>query len=185
MASPRYAPAGLLVSHGRHRVVIDGGTTAPRSIDAWLVTDARCELIASIRRLSRERDIECGVTRFEASGLVIAPHPVVHTSHPAFGYTIETAHARVVWAPEFFEFPKWAARADLMFAEAASYSRPIHFRGNVGGHMSALSVAREAKRHHVQRLVFAHIGRSSIRARDAKAELPFGEWGRDGQRFVI
>ncbi len=190
MASPRYAPAGLLISYGRHHVVLDGGDMAPPgSMDAWLVTDAQCELIASIRRLARQRGLITGVARFEAPGLVIEPHPVVHTSHPAFGYRIDALvgarHVRVVWAPEFFEFPAWAARADLMFAEAASYSRPIGFAGGVGGHMPALAVGREARRHRVRRLVFAHIGRSSIRARDSGAPLPFGEWGNDGESFVF
>jgi len=194
MSSPRYAPAGLLVSFGRRHVMIDGGASAVPlgPIDAWLVTDARSELIASIRSLARERGLTARVERFEAPGLVIRPFPVVHTSHPTFGYRIEATfptrprrQVRVVWAPELFAFPQWASRADLMFAEAASFSRAIHFAGGVGGHMPALDVAREAKRRGVRRLVFAHVGRSSIRARDQGLPLPFGEWGDDGRAFVI
>jgi hypothetical protein len=47
MNSPRYAPAGLLVEHRRHRVMLDGGPGAePRGkIDAWLVTDEQGELM--------------------------------------------------------------------------------------------------------------------------------------------
>jgi hypothetical protein len=187
MASPRYAPAGMLVVSGRVRVMIDGGPGAvPRGrLDRWLVTDARCELIAAIRALARERGLEPEVAAFAGDGVVIRPRPVVHTSHPAFGYAIALGRRRCAWAPEFFAFPRWAAGVDLMFAEAASYARPVLFAGGVGGHMAALDVAREAKKRSVRRLVFAHVGRSSIRARDAGEPLPFGTWGDDGDVFVL
>jgi hypothetical protein len=190
MASPRYAPAGLLVAFDGHRVMIDGGPgAAPRGrVDAWLVTDAQAELIAAIRRLARARGIEPAVAAYEAAGVRIAPRRVVHTSHPAHGYLVEATgprRLRCAWAPEFFAFPRWAAGVDLLFAEASSYARPVLFRGGVGGHMAALDVARAARRSEVKRLVFAHIGRSSIRARDAGAPLPFGEWGSDGDVFVV
>ncbi|NIQ54519.1 MAG: hypothetical protein GWN71_14410, partial [Gammaproteobacteria bacterium] len=68
---------------------------------------------------------------------------------------------RVVWAPEFWEFPEWADGADLMFADAAGWRRPIRFRGGVGGHACVLDIAHEARRRGVKRLVFAHIGRPS------------------------
>jgi hypothetical protein len=51
--------------------------------------------------------------------------------------------------------------------------------------MAALDVAREAKAHGVKRLVFAHIGRPSIRARDRGTQPPFGEWGDDGRTYVL
>jgi hypothetical protein len=34
-------------------------------------------------------------------------------------------------------------------------------------------------------LVFAHIGRPTIRARDAGSRLPYGEWGDDGRRYRL
>ncbi len=37
----------------------------------------------------------------------------------------------------------------------------------------------------VKRLVFAHIGRPSIRARDAGECPPFGEWGDDGRACLL
>jgi len=43
----------------------------------------------------------------------------------------------VVWAPEFWEYPRWAQACDLMFADAAGWDRPIRFVGNVGGHAAA------------------------------------------------
>ena len=60
MASPRYKPAGVLVEYGGARVMIDGGPgSAPDGpLDAWLVTDERCELMPRIRRLARARGIE-------------------------------------------------------------------------------------------------------------------------------
>jgi hypothetical protein len=51
----------------------------------------------------------------------------------------------VVWAPEFWEFPSWAQGADLMFAEAAGWDRPIRFAGRVGGHLDLVHVAEAAQ----------------------------------------
>ena len=183
--SPRYAPAGLLVQHRGVRVMIDGGEGAQPAfnIDAWLVCDERSELRASLRRSARARGLGPAVARFAAAGLIVTPHRVVHTSHRTYGYAIETACARAIWAPEFFRFPRWARGADLMFAEAAGWQRAIHFAGGVGGHMSALAVAVAARRAHVGRLVFAHIGRPTLRAIASGLQPPFGEFAHDGQAF--
>ncbi len=188
MRSPRFAPAGLLVECGPHRVMFDGGPGAEPAgaVDAWLLTDARAELIREMCALARRRGVEPAVAEYAPGGaLRIRPEPVVHTSHPTFGYRIEVARRRIVWAPEFFEFPGWAAGADLMFADGASWDRPIRFAGGVGGHACVVDVAHEAERRHVRRLVFAHIGRPSIRAMDAGRRPPFGELGRDGEVFVV
>jgi hypothetical protein len=184
-ASPRYAPAGLLVVHGDVRVMIDGGPGAEpaRPIDAWLVTDARSELIAAIRRLARGRRLEPAVQWFQRADLVIRPEPVVHTNHPTFGYRIEIGDRLIVWAPEFFAFPSWAAGADLMFAEASSWSRPIRFARGAGGHLPVLEVAEAARTSGVRRLVFAHIGRPTLAALAGGARPPFGELAHDGQVF--
>jgi hypothetical protein len=124
------------------------------------------------------------VGTFQVPGLQIVPRQVLHTSHPAFGYLITAARRKVAWAPEFWEFPTWAARVDLMFAEAASWSRPIRFRGGVGGHASALQVAADAAAHGVRRLVLAHIGRPTIRAIDRGERPPFGEFGVVGRTYL-
>ena len=186
--SPRFAPAGLLVSHRGTRVMIDGGPDAepPGRVDAWLVTDERAELIASVRRLARARGITAEATDLAFDHLQVQCHPVVHTNHPTFGYLIDSSQPplRVVWAPEFAEFPSWASGADLMFAEAAGWNRPIRFARSVGGHLDAISVARQAQRHRIGRLVFAHIGRPTIRAIDQGERPPFGEFARDGQVFI-
>jgi hypothetical protein len=65
MASPRYRPAGILVEYADVRVMIDGGpgATPTGRLDDWLVTDARGELMPSIRRLARRRRIEPAVKR--------------------------------------------------------------------------------------------------------------------------
>jgi hypothetical protein len=186
-ASPRYAPAGLVILHAGTRVMIDGGPGAEPGgrIDAWLVTDARCELIASIRRLARKHGLEPAVRAFRRDALVIRPEPVVHTNHPAFGYRIELADKLIVWAPEFYAFPSWAAGAALMFAEASSWRRPIRFVGGAGGHMPVLAVAETARALGVKRLVFAHIGRPTLRAAASGEAPPFGELARDGQTFTL
>lgn len=188
MNSPRYAPAGLLVEHKSYRVMIDGGAGAEppgKLLHAWLVTDEQGELIREIRRLARSRDLEPEVDAYSSEGFSIKPHSVVHTSHDAYGYLIKAEGKKIVWAPEFFEFPPWAESADLMFAEAAGWNRPIRFRGRVGGHACAIEVAREAQRHGVKRLVFAHIGRPTIRAIDSGDRPPFGEFANDGDVYFV
>jgi len=185
MSSPRYRPAGLVVAWRHRRVMFDGGgeaTPAP-PLDAWLVCDARAELIADIRRRGRALHVEPGVARWHADGVDIAPMPVAHTSHPTYGYLITIAGRRVVWAPEFLEFPGWAAGADLMFADAAGWRAPIRFAHGTGGHACVLATAEAARRNAVKRLVFAHIGRAAIRARDAGEPLPYGEWGHEGHVY--
>ena len=186
-ASPRYAPAGLLVTRGGVRVMIDGGPgAAPRGrLSAWLVTDEQSELMPRIRELARARGLEPYAGTFRARGLVLECHPVIHTNHPAFGYLIRARGKRVVWAPEFFRFPVWATNATLMFAEAAGWNRPIWFRGGVGGHLDVLAVADAARRRGVQRLVFAHIGRPTLKAIARGETPPFGELGADGRRYVV
>jgi hypothetical protein len=165
--------------------MIDGGPGAEPGgpLAAWLVCDERSELQAALRRMARVRGLEPVVGWFKSGALRLTPRPVVHTSHPAFGYLIEVPGVRVVWAPEFFRFPRWASGADLMFAEAAAWDRPIHFAGGVGGHMPALAVAAAARRAGIQRLVFSHIGRPTLRALAAGHRPPFGEIATDHQQF--
>src|SRR5690349_6701563 len=100
-ASPRFAPAGLLVAHAGVRVMLDGGPGAiPHGrLDAWLVTDEHGELMPAIRRLARARGLVRRVDNFARRGLRLAARPVAHTSHPAFGYRIEADGRVVVWAP--------------------------------------------------------------------------------------
>ncbi|HET9566610.1 MAG TPA: hypothetical protein VFP27_19370 [Mycobacterium sp.] len=110
----------------------------------------------------------------------MSPLPVRYTSHPSYGYLIETTRQRAAWAPEFWELPQWAAGADLMFADAAGWNRPIRFARGVGGHACVRDVAAAPHTAGVRRLVFAHVGRTSIRAIDRGERPPFAEWGRDG-----
>lgn len=165
--------------------MLDGGPGAEPDgrLDAWLVTDQRAELMPAIRRLTRAMAVDAAVAGFEADDLRVEPNPVVHTSHPAFGYLIQSTASRVIWAPEFWRFPDWAADADLMFGEAASWLRPIRFAGGVGGHASLLEVADAARSVGVRRLVFAHLGRPTLRALDRGERPPFGEIGEVGRTY--
>lgn len=187
MNSPRYAPAGLLLERGDTRIVFDCGPSAvpDMKFHAWLVTDEHGELMREIRKLAQAHGLQAAVKLFCADDFHIEPRPVVHTSHAAYGYIIAIQARKIVWAPEFLEFPAWAQGADIMFAEAASWSRPIRFRGGVGGHAPALEVAQQAQERGVKRLVFAHIGRPTIRAIDAGMRPPFGEFGKDGAVYVL
>ena len=187
MNSPRYRPAGLLVIWAGHRVMLDGGACADPGppIDAWLVSDERAELMYEIRHRAGELGVHAAVGLFEAGGVLVRPLPVRHTSHPTYGYLIETVHQRAAWAPEFWAFPEWAVGTDVMFADAAGWDKPIRFAGGVGGHACVRDVAAVARSAGVRRLVFAHVGRPSIRAMDRGEHPPFGSWGSDGAEFRI
>jgi len=187
MNSPRYAPAGLLVECGGARIMIDGGPGAePKGkVNAWLVTDEHGELIRELRKLAKSRGLEPHVGSYLSAELSIKPNAVVHTSHDTYGYVIRSCGKKIVWAPEFFVFPGWARNADVMFAEAAGWSRPIFFRGGVGGHAPVEQVARDAMKYKIRRLVFAHIGRPTIKALDAGKRPAFGEFGTDRAVFKI
>jgi hypothetical protein len=187
MNSPRYRPAGLLVTWAGHRVMLDGGDAADPGtpLDSWLVCDERAELMPQIRRRAGELGVRPAVDSFDTDDVRMRPLPVRHTSHPSVGYLIETASQRAAWAPEFWTFPDWAAGSDLMFADAAGWNRPIRFARGVGGHACACDVADTARRAGVRRLVFAHIGRPSIRAIDRGERPSFGQWGHDGAAYRL
>ena len=167
--------------------MIDGGPGAePRcKLLAWLVTDDRAELIRDIRKLARTHGLEPQIASIAWNGCKVEPRPVVHTTHPTYGYLIHLRRRRVIWAPEFYKFPEWAAGADLMFADAAGWNRPIHFARKVGGHACVSDAARWATEYSVRRLVFAHIGRPTIRAMDAGKQPTFGEFGREGTIYQV
>jgi len=147
------------------------------------------ELIREIRGVARRFGVMPAVASFAArhgrGWLRVTPRPVAHTSHPTWGYLVEAGMGRVVWSPEFWEFPEWAAGADLMFADAAGWARPIRFAGGVGGHAPVLETAVRARGLGLRRLVFAHIGRPSIQAMDAGRRPPFGEWGVEGRTYRL
>ncbi len=187
MNSPRYPPAGLLVRYRGRQVMLDGGPGAEPTgrLAAWLVSDERSELRRELRALSAVRGLHPSVASVRVADLVIEPHPVIHTTHPTWGYLLRLPEASVTWAPEFWVFPAWAAGVDLMFADAAGWNHPIRFAHGAGGHMAALQVAEQARQHRVGRLVFAHIGRPSLRAIDAGYQLPFGEWGQPGRTYQL
>jgi hypothetical protein len=187
MASPRYGPAGLLLRFAGHRVAFDGGPGAepPGRLDAWLVTDERAELRTALRRLAAPLGLVPTAAGYRAAGLSVEPHPVAHTSHPTYGFAIRAGDRLVVWAPEFWRFPAWAAGADLMFADAAGWDRPIRFRGGVGGHASVRDTAAEAAAAGVHRVIYAHIGRPALRAIDAGLRPPGGEWGVPGRTYRL
>jgi hypothetical protein len=125
------------------------------------------------------------VGSFAGQGQRVRPRPVAHTSHPTFGYDIRVDGWRVAWALEFWEFPTWAAGADVVFADGAGWERPIRFAGGVGGHLGVVQVAEAARRLGVRRVVYAHLGRPTIRALDRGERPPFGEVAHDRQAFRL
>lgn len=188
MNSPTFKPAGLIVDHPKGLIILDG--LPPKMVvekaKAWLLTDDKGELTPAQKKLAADAGGPIpSVRQVEIDGLRITPHKVEHTNHSTYGYLIDDNSHKIVWAPEFFKFPDWAAGADLMFAEAASWDRPILFAGNVGGHMAILDVADQAQKKGVKRLVFAHIGRPTIRAIKSGQRPPFGEFGKEGKSYRI
>lgn len=167
--------------------MLDGGPSAAPGgrLDAWLVTDERAELIGSIRKLASAKGLYPHAGAFRKAGLSIERRRVAHTNHPTYAYRIRAGGNTVVWAPEFYRFPRWARGADVVFAEGAAWDHPIRFVGGVGGHLDVLAIARTAKRLGVKRLVFAHIGRPTLRALSLGKEPPFGELAADGQTFLL
>jgi hypothetical protein len=79
MNSPRYPPAGLLVSYRRRRVMIDGGpgTEPTGPLAVWLVSDERSELRAELRALAAIHGVQPAAAATAIADLVIEPHPVV------------------------------------------------------------------------------------------------------------
>src|SRR5215211_584189 len=188
MASERYAPAGLLVERHDRAIMIDGGPGAEpdHPVEDWLVTDERAELIAKIRRIAREQfGVRPRAGSASLDDVQIDAEPVVHTSRTTYGYRIQLGESMAAWAPEFLEFPEWAAGARVMFADAAGWNRPIRFAKRVGGHAAALDVAGAAQAMNVARLVFAHVGKPTIRALDAGNSFPFGELGQEGVTYEL
>ncbi len=96
MNSPRYRPAGVLLTWQNYRVMLDGGGAADPncSVDAWLVSDDRCELMTKIRRRAAELGVAAGVARYQAGEVRLRPMDVRHTSHASFGYLIEAVRER-------------------------------------------------------------------------------------------
>ncbi len=187
MNSPRYRAAGLLAAWPGHRVAFDGGGSADPGLGlaAWLVCDERAELMAGIRRRARELDVHPHVGEYSGGGVRAQPFEVVHTSHPAYGYLINTARSRIAWIPEFWTLPEWASGVDLAFVDAAGWDRPIRFAGGVGGHACVLDTAEVARQLAIKRVVYAHVGRPTIRAIDRGQRPPFGEFGTEGATYRV
>jgi hypothetical protein len=103
--------------------MFDGGPEAAphpaRSLDAWLVTDLRRELMVPIWRLAARHSSQPDIAAMRFKGVEIDPHSVAHTSYPTCGYLIAVGHRRIAWAPEFWRCADWAEDVDLLFADGA------------------------------------------------------------------
>jgi hypothetical protein len=80
------------------------------------------------------------------------------------------------------------ADPDLIYVETQDPRRHPHAQDHVDYDLlrwCVLAVADAARRYGVRRLVFAHIGRPSIRARDVETPLPYGEWGCEGREYRV
>jgi ABC-type ATPase involved in cell division len=146
-----------------------------------------------MEKRAREVLRDLNVTTLQSPRLVVASLSggqrqsvaVVHTNHPAGGYLITAPGRVVVWAPEFLEFPPWAEGADLMFAEAAGWDRPIRFARGTGGHMDAPVRGSPGSCSLGAASGLRAIGRPTIPAIDRRECPPFGEFASDGKVFRV
>ncbi len=60
------------------------------------MTDEQAELTSALRKMAADRGLEPRVGNVAAGELRVGAHPVVHTSHPAYGYRIRAAGGVVV-----------------------------------------------------------------------------------------
>lgn len=167
--SPQHAPAGLLLEYGHIRVGFDGGpgSEPPENIDAWLICDVHDGLRPILREIARDTGMpEPAVVPYDHRPLQIEPLPAGPLS---YGYRISTGHRTAVWTPDFTDFPTWAARADLMFADGS------------GSPAEITETAAAAKRLEVRRLVFVRLGPAA----DAMDAPPSGEWGVEGRTYRL
>jgi hypothetical protein len=151
--------AALLINTPTKRVQIDA--QSPQDIkhpDELLITDPKAW---NARAAKKEGGT---VRKIQLADLTIEPKPVKHTSHPVFGYLIKSKTKTVAYAPEFWKIPKWAKGADVLIADGSSWSRPIIFKGKVGGHVAAKELVDQAKSMGIKRIILTHIGKNTEHA---------------------
>lgn len=180
----------LLIEYGDHRILIDAGPDIkaddlPSQLDAILVCDPESWYSKDARRLAKEFELDeeefPKVGSFEAGDLEISPFVVKHTKHKTYGYKIECRDRKIIYAPEFFQFPeKEVQDADLAILEGSTWSKPIIFTGKVGGHAAVLETWEKAKKAGVKRIIFTHIGKP-VEENLEEAEKLGIEIGKDGQ----
>ena len=87
MNSPRFAPAGLLLRCGGHRVAFDGGPGAeppPGRLDAWLVTDESSELKSVLRRRAAMRDVRILACDLRVGEVMVRCRPLMFAEAAAW-----------------------------------------------------------------------------------------------------
>jgi len=150
-----------------------------------LVTDERGELRAALRRLAAQRGRTPAATTYVGGGLDVVPRPVAHTSHPTYGYAIRAGSRLVVWAPEFWTFPEWAAGADLMFAEPpAGTGRSVSAVVRAGTRPCCVPPPTPRRPAYAGWCTRTSAG-PSLRAIDAGLVPPGGEWGEPGRTYRL
>jgi hypothetical protein len=173
----RLAAAGLVVQKGNTRVLIDGPPSDLEGVQAWLVTSS--EALPHVNRLMHKAGVQPYMGSLHVEGLDVEPHQVRLGAGSAFGYLIKTDGRRVVWAPRFSEFPRWARGADLMFADGGGWT-PEPF----GDHASVQEVSKQARKHGVRKLVFGHILAPTIRAMGKGLRPSYGDIGEPGNIYI-
>ena len=174
MNSPRYRPAGLLVCWASHRVMLDGGGSADpgRPLDAWLVSDEHAELMPCVRRRAAELGVAPGRGCIQADAGVAAAGAVHLTSELRISDRDDPAAGRVGAGVLGVTPVGGRGRSHVRRCGGVEPADPVRPRRR----RPRLCARRGGGAPHtagVRRLVFAHVGRTSIRAIDRGERPPF------------
>lgn len=184
--SPR-KDESFLVEHGDEKILIDAGpdikTKEFSKLTGILVCDPKSDFMKDAKRIGEKFGLIPQVKKIERDGLKIEPFEVKHTNHKTYGYTIKVDNKKIIYAPEFFEFPEKEIKgADLAILEGSAWDRPIRFIGGVGGHAALLDIWEKCKKLKVP-VVFTHIGKS-VEKHLKEAEEMGIKIGKDGQEIT-
>lgn len=177
----------LLVEFGKEKVLIDAGPDIKAKdlpkLTGLLVCDPESGFMKDAKRIGQHFGLIPQVKKFDKDGLRIEPFEVKHTKHKTYAYIIKAEGKTIVYAPEFFVFPKkQISKADLAICEGSTWSRPIVFTGKVGGHAAVLDTYKKCKALGIP-VIFTHIGKPTEKNLDKAKEMGI-EIGKDGQKIT-
>lgn len=192
MDSPR-KDESLMIAYKLKHVLIDAGKDIKakdlpvKTLHRILLCDPESRYVKDAKRLAKQFKIldPPGVGEWILEDLSITPFEVKHTNHKTYGYKIMIDKKKIIYAPEFYEFPAREAKdADLAILEGSAWDKSIDFVGGVGGHAPILETWKKAKDAGVKKILFTHIGKPVERNLDKAKELGI-DIAHDGQKLKL